>query len=202
MPCLKRGGMMKVNSAELIISAVGEDQYPTDGLPEFALVGRSNVGKSSLINTLIQRKALARTSSQPGKTQTMNFYRINDLFYFVDLPGYGYAKVSKRDRERWGRMIEHYLTTRQNLRSVLLLVDFRHPPTEDDVTMAQWLQYYRLPYAVIATKKDKVRSSQMQKNRKLIGERLKLKKEDHLFLFSALTRDGKEEVWSYIKEYL
>ena len=126
---------MKVTQAEIVISAVQQSQYPEDNLPEIVLLGRSNVGKSSFINTLIQRKGLARTSSQPGKTQTMNFYKINDAFYFVDMPGYGYAKVSKKEREKWGVMIEEYLQKRENMVLVLLLVDSRHEPTEDDRLM-------------------------------------------------------------------
>ncbi|SJZ91096.1 ribosome biogenesis GTP-binding protein YihA/YsxC [Garciella nitratireducens] len=193
---------MKIIKAELTISAVEERQYPVDNLPEIALVGRSNVGKSSLINTLINRKSLARTSSQPGKTQTMNFYQINEMFYFVDLPGYGYAKVSKKERQRWGQMIEHYLTTRSNLRYVFLIIDFRHPPTQDDIAMYEWLKYYKIPCVVIATKKDKVKSSQCSKNKKILKEKLQLLDRDKLFLFSSQDKTGKEGVWEFIEKVL
>jgi len=134
---------MKVTKAEIVISAVSQKQYPEDGLPEIALAGRSNVGKSSFINKLIQRKNLARTSSKPGKTQTLNFYRINDAFYFVDVPGYGYAKVSKKEREKWGQMMEEYFRFRETLRAVLLITDIRHEPTKDDVQMYDYLKYTR-----------------------------------------------------------
>jgi GTP-binding protein len=190
---------MKVNKAEIIISAVSEKQYPIDYLPEIALIGRSNVGKSSFINAMINRKALARTSSQPGKTQTINFYLINEAFYFVDLPGYGYAKVSQKEREKWGQMIEYYLSNRPNLRSVVLLIDFRHPPTKDDINMYHWLKYYNLNHAVIATKLDKVKRSQIQKNIKIMKENLQLEKRDTFFTFSSQDKRGKEEIWDYFK---
>lgn len=193
---------MKINKAEIIISAVQESQYPPDGLPEFALIGRSNVGKSSFINTLIERKSLARTSSQPGKTQTMNFYLINDKFYFVDLPGYGYAKVSQKEREKWGRMIEHYLNTRPNLQRAFLLIDFRHSPTKDDIHMYGWLKYLKIPCAIVATKQDKIKPSQYQKNEKIIKEKLGLTSQDDFFLFSAQNKRGKEEIWKLIEGIL
>src|SRR5690625_4810637 len=169
---------MKVNKAEIIISAVSERQYPPDGLPEIALIGRSNVGKSSFINAMIQRKSLARTSSQPGKTQTMNFYLINEQFYFVDLLGYGYAKVSQKERQKWGEMIEHYILSRPNLQCVIHLIDFRHPPTNDDINMYRWLKHYNIETILIATKRDKVRPSQYDKNKKTIKEILELGKSD------------------------
>lgn len=147
---------MKVNQAEFVISAVGPSQYPEDALPEIALAGRSNVGKSSLINCLISRKNLARTSSQPGKTQTLNYYKINQDLYFVDLPGYGYAKVSKTKREQWGKFIESYLMNRETLRLVMQLVDLRHPPSKDDQAMYEWLRHNDVPVLVVATKADKI----------------------------------------------
>ena len=152
---------MQVHNVELTISAVRADQYPSGDQPEIAFVGRSNVGKSSLTNVLINRRNYAHTSSQPGKTQTLNFYHVEDQLYFVDVPGYGFAKVSKKERERFGRMIEAYLTKRQQLRGVVLLVDARHQPTDDDVTMYNYLKYYQLPTLVVGTKSDKlnVRSS-------------------------------------------
>ncbi len=193
---------MKISKAEIVISAVKERQYPPDNLPELALIGRSNVGKSSLINTLINRKSLARTSSQPGKTRTINFYQINESFYFVDLPGYGYAKVSQKEREKWGEMIEHYLTSRSNLQYVFLLIDFRHPPTQDDISMYEWLKYYEIPCAVVATKRDKVKSSQVQKNKKILKEKLQLTNENKVFIFSSEDKSGKEELWEFIEGIL
>lgn len=193
---------MKVNKAEIIISAVKESQYPPDGLPEFALIGRSNVGKSSFINAMINRKALARTSSQPGKTQTINFYLINEIFHFVDLPGYGYAKVSQSERKKWGEMIEHYLSSRPNLLCVFQVIDFRHPPTKNDIAMNSWLKHYGINSAVVATKIDKVKPSQRQKNIKIIKESLDLSNEDILFTFSAQDKTGKEEIWTFIENLL
>ena len=147
---------MEVHDVELTISAVAPKQYPKGSLPEVALAGRSNVGKSSLINTLINRKAYARTSSQPGKTQTLNFYNVESTVYFVDVPGYGFAKVSKTAREKYGQMIETYLSTRDRLRGVILLVDARHDPSDDDISMHEWLSYYNIPMLVVATKSDKI----------------------------------------------
>ncbi|TMV52945.1 YihA family ribosome biogenesis GTP-binding protein [Paenibacillus mesophilus] len=189
---------MKVTQAEFIISAVGPDQYPDDGLPEIALAGRSNVGKSSLINKMIQRKNLARTSSQPGKTQTLNFYKINEELYFVDLPGYGYAKVSMAQRQEWGKFIESYLLKRDRLRMVILLVDVRHPPTRDDVSMYDWLGHYGIPICVVATKADKVPRSRWQKHLKQVKETLLVRGTDSVILFSSETGLGKDELWSLI----
>lgn len=193
---------MKVKKAEIIISAVKESQYPPDGLPEFALVGRSNVGKSSFINTMIDRKALARTSSQPGKTQTINFYLINEVFHFVDLPGYGYAKVSRSEREKWGQMIEYYLNNRPNLLCIFQIIDFRHPPTKDDIAMHHWLKHYGIKSVIVVTKADKVKSSQKQKNTKVIKESLGLSEQDPLFIFSAQDQTGKEKIWEFIEDLL
>jgi GTP-binding protein len=147
---------MKVTSSEIVISAVKPAQYPAENLPEIALAGRSNVGKSSFINKMLARKSLARTSSKPGKTQTLNFYIINEVLHFVDVPGYGYAKVSKKEREIWGKMIETYMTTREQLRAVVLLIDVRHPPTKDDVLMYGFLKHYDIPAIIVATKVDKI----------------------------------------------
>jgi GTP-binding protein len=191
---------MKVNDAEFIISAVGSSQYPVDALPEIALAGRSNVGKSSLINRLIQRKNLARTSSQPGKTQTLNYYRINSDLYFVDLPGYGYAKVAKTKREVWGKFIEHYLLNREELKLLLLLVDLRHPPSKDDIAMYEWLKHVDVPMCVVATKADKVPKSQWQKHLKIIRDALIFDPSDPLILFSSETGLGKDELWEVITE--
>jgi GTP-binding protein len=191
---------MKVNDAEFIISAVGPSQYPIDALPEIALAGRSNVGKSSLINRLIQRKNLARTSSQPGKTQTLNYYKINTDLYFVDLPGYGYAKVSKTKREVWGKFIESYLLKREELKLLLLLVDLRHPPSKDDIAMYEWLKHVDVPICVVATKADKIPKSKWQKHLKIVRDALIFDPSDPLILFSSETGLGKDELWHVITE--
>lgn len=193
---------MKVNQAEFIISAVKEEQYPTDGLVEFALAGRSNVGKSSFINKMIGRKNLARTSSKPGKTQTLNFYKINDAFYFVDVPGYGFARVSKSEREAWGRMIETYLGQREPLKMVLLIVDLRHAPSKDDQLMYEWLKHYDIPTMIVATKADKIPKGKHQKHVKIVKETLQVDKNDMVVLFSSETGLGKEEAWKQLSAYL
>ncbi len=193
-----RGEFMKITEAEIVISAVAPEQYPPDGLPEFALAGRSNVGKSSFINKMINRKALARTSSKPGKTQTLNFYKLNQSIMFVDVPGYGYASVSKKEREAWGKMIEQYFTTRQELCAALLIIDLRHEPSSDDVTMYDFLKYYDIPCLIVATKADKIPKGKWQKHLKIVKDKLALKPQDRLFLFSAETGFGKEEIWREI----
>ncbi|MYL41605.1 ribosome biogenesis GTP-binding protein YihA/YsxC [Virgibacillus salexigens] len=193
---------MKVTNAEIVISAVSEKQYPTDQLPEVALAGRSNVGKSSFINKLINRKNLARTSSKPGKTQTLNFYKINEAFYFVDVPGYGYAKVSKKERRKWGKMMETYFEKRSSLKAVLLITDVRHEPTNDDIQMYDYLKYYDLPVVVIATKLDKVPKSKRAKHLKRTKNLFDLEPEDILLPFSAETGEGKDEAWSILREYM
>ncbi|WP_223068241.1 ribosome biogenesis GTP-binding protein YihA/YsxC [Paenibacillus caui] len=189
---------MKVTKAEFIISAVRPDQYPEDALPEIALAGRSNVGKSSLINRMISRKNLARTSSTPGKTQHLNYYRINDDLYFVDVPGYGYAKVSKSLRAVWGKMIESYLTERETLRLVLQVIDLRHPPSKDDILMYDWLKANELPVCIVATKADKIPKSRWQKHIKVIKEDLMLRAGDEFVMFSAEEGIGKDELWEVI----
>lgn len=189
---------MKVNNAELVISAVKPAQYPNERLPEFALAGRSNVGKSSFINKMINRKSLARTSSKPGKTQTLNFYKIEDLLYFVDVPGYGFARVSKKERESWGDMIETYFTTREELRAVLLIIDLRHPPTKDDVLMYEFLKHYEIPCLVVATKADKIPRGQWERQRKTAINTLQLEKGDELVVFSSETGEGKDVVWKIL----
>lgn len=191
---------MDVNHVDLTISAVHQDQYPSTDYPEIALVGRSNVGKSSLTNALINRKNFAHTSSQPGKTQTLNFYDVEDRLYFVDVPGYGYAKVSKKQREDFGQMIENYLTQREQLRGVVMLVDGRHAPTADDVQMYQWLSYYHLPILVVATKIDKVKPSQYTRVVKEVKNKLGFNNQQPLVLFSATTKRGKDEVWQWIEQ--
>lgn len=192
---------MKVNSAEFIISAVRPNQYPEDGLPEIALAGRSNVGKSSMTNRLISRKNLARTSATPGKTQHLNYYMINESMYFVDFPGYGYAKVSKSQREAWGKMIEKYLLERETLRMVVLVIDLRHPPSKDDVIMYEWLKYYERDVCIVATKADKIPRSKWDKHVKIVKHGLSFVPEDDFVLFSSETGLGKDELWSVIERY-
>ncbi len=192
---------MKINKSDFVISAVRKKQYPADGLPEVAFVGRSNVGKSSLINTLINRKNLARTSGKPGKTQTINFYLINDNFHLVDLPGYGFAKVSRDIKEKWAEFIEEYLNDRPNLMGIIQLIDLRHPPTEDDVMMYEWLKHLGIPFLLVATKADKISRGQHLKHKKIIREKLMINDED-IQLFSAEDKTGKEEVLSWIKKRL
>lgn len=193
---------MKVNSSDFIISAVGPDQYPDDALPEIALAGRSNVGKSSLINKMINRKNLARTSSTPGKTQHMNYYLINEMMYFVDFPGYGYAKVSKTQRATWGKMVEKYLAERDTLRLVLLIVDLRHPPTSNDKMMFDWLKHYDLPMCVVATKADKIPKSRWQKHIKIMKQELGVLSGDNFIPFSSEIGLGKDELWGLIDGFV
>ena len=193
---------MKVNKAEMVISAVGPKQYPRDARPEIALVGRSNVGKSSLINRLINRKQLARTSSSPGKTQTLNFYLINQSFYFVDLPGYGFAKVSKRTKAKWGQMIEQYWRERSLVRGVLQLVDLRHPPSRDDVHMFNWLEYYDIPTVVVTTKADKIAKGKRLQHVKVIQQELGIRLPESIVVFSAETGEGKDALWGRITSFL
>lgn len=189
---------MKIKKAEFVISAVYPEQYPPGSQPEIALAGRSNVGKSSLINCLLNRRQLARTSSRPGKTQTLNFYHVNEQFYFVDLPGYGFARVPASVKAQWGKMMERYLAKRENLQLVLHLVDIRHAPSREDVTMHQWLEHYRLPYGVVATKADKISRGQWAKHLRVIRETLSLAPHTPLFPFSAETGYGKDELWRLI----
>lgn len=190
---------MDVQNVDLTISAVEAKQYPNTRFPEIAFVGRSNVGKSSLTNVLINRKGYARTSSQPGKTQTLNFYNIEDKLFFVDVPGYGYAKTSKANREKWGKMIEKYLTEREQLRGVITLVDGRHAPTNDDVSMHEWLKYYGIEILTVATKMDKIAKGKWNKQESLIRRTLNLDANEKLISFSALTKQGKTEIWQWIE---
>jgi len=194
---------MKINQSEFIISAVGPDQYPVDGLPEIALAGRSNVGKSSLINKMLLRRNLARTSAQPGKTQTLNYYKVTSeagVLYYVDFPGYGYARVSKSERAAWGKMIERYLKEREPLKLVLQLVDFRHPPSAEDQNMFAWLSHYGLPMCIVATKTDKVSRSQWPKHSKMIRQTLGMPGHVPLVLFSSETGQGRDDLWSIIAQ--
>lgn len=194
--------IVKIKSSEIIISAVKKEQYPEGNLPEIALAGRSNVGKSSFINKMLNRKNLARTSQKPGKTQTLNFYLINENFYFVDVPGYGYAKISKTERAAWGRMIETYLMGRPQLKCVVSIVDLRHPPSNDDVMMYDFLKHYDIPVIVVATKADKIPKGKWNKHLKVVKETLDMDQNDSLVLFSAETGLGKEEAWKIIEGYL
>ncbi|MGC6768544.1 ribosome biogenesis GTP-binding protein YihA/YsxC [Enterococcus sp. LJL128] len=193
---------MNVHNAEIVISAVSPAQYPDSQLPEIALAGRSNVGKSSFINTLINRKNLARTSGKPGKTQTLNFYLIEDTLHFVDVPGYGYAKVSKTERAKWGKMIETYITQREQLKAVVSLVDLRHSPTQDDIQMYEFLKYYDLPVIVVATKADKIPRGKWNKHESIVKKALNFDPTDEFILFSSQTKMGKEEAWQAIEKYL
>jgi len=193
---------MKVVSSNIVISAVKPEQYPETELPEFALAGRSNVGKSSFINKMLNRKGLARISSKPGKTQTLNFYLINEVLHFVDVPGYGYAKVSKTERAAWGKMIETYITSREQLKAVVLIVDLRHPPSQDDVMMYDFLKHFEIPCIVIATKADKIPKGKWQKHLKVTKETLDLDKNDHIVLFSSETGLGKDEAWVLLESYM
>lgn len=185
---------MKVSSVNLEISAVRRSQYPTDNKPEFLLVGRSNVGKSSFINTLINRKNYAKTSANPGKTQTINFYLVNDEFYLVDAPGYGFANLSKAKQKKFGLMMEDYLINRPNLKCVFMLVDFRHKITNDDIMMYNFLKYYKLPVVIVATKVDKIGVTLQQKQRSLLLADLDLVVGDEFVMFSNVTKLGKNEI--------
>lgn len=193
---------MKINKAEIVISAVEPSQYPKGHLPELALAGRSNVGKSSFINKMLNRKNLARTSQTPGKTQTLNFYHINETFYFVDVPGYGYAKVSKQEREAWGKMIETYFTSREQLQAAVLITDIRHKPTNDDRMVYDWFKYYELPVVVIATKADKISKGKVPKHLKQVAEHLEIEADDQLIAFSAETGQGKDQAWKALKAFI
>jgi len=193
---------MKITGAEFVTSAVKAADYPAGELAEVALAGRSNVGKSSLLNKVVNRKALARTSNTPGRTRLINFFLINGLFRLVDLPGYGYARVSAGERENWGKMIESYLTGRKNLKGVLLLIDSRHPPTAQDIQVFGWFKDNGIPVAVIATKADKLSRSKLLRSMQTIRKELSLAGEDRLTPFSAETGQGREELLSIIEQWV
>ncbi|WP_297665703.1 ribosome biogenesis GTP-binding protein YihA/YsxC [uncultured Streptococcus sp.] len=191
---------MEINThnAEILLSAANKSHYPQDDIPEIALAGRSNVGKSSFINTLLNRKNLARTSGKPGKTQLLNFFNIDDKLRFVDVPGYGYAKVSKTERAKWGKMIEEYLTSRNNLRAVVSLVDLRHDPSADDVQMYEFLKYYEIPVIVVATKADKIPRGKWNKHESAIKKKLDFDKTDDFIIFSSADKTGLDQAWDAI----
>lgn len=193
---------MEVINVEEPIIAVRLSQYPEDKKDEFLILGRSNVGKSSFINTIINRKNLARISSKPGKTQTLNFYKVNDTFYIVDVPGYGYAQTSKKQMEKFGIMIEEYLKQRPVLKHVFLLVDYRHKPTEDDILMYKFLKYYNLPVTIICTKYDKVNKSLRAKQDDLIKKTLEPALGDEIVNFSSITKYGKERIYEIIENII
>ena len=194
---------MKVNThnADILLSATNKSHYPQDDIPEVALAGRSNVGKSSFINTMLNRKNLARTSGKPGKTQLLNFFNIDDQLRFVDVPGYGYARVSKKEREKWGKMIEEYLTTRENLRAVISLVDLRHEPSAEDVQMYEFLKYYEIPVILVATKADKIPRGKWNKHESMIKKKLDFDKTDTFIIFSSVNKTGVEEAWDAIFDH-
>ncbi|MDW3837517.1 ribosome biogenesis GTP-binding protein YihA/YsxC [Staphylococcus saprophyticus] len=195
---------MKVNpnEIELLISAVKPEQYPETSLSEVGLSGRSNVGKSTFINSMIGRKNMARTSQQPGKTQTLNFYNIDNQLVFVDVPGYGYAKVSKKQREAFGKMIEKYISQREELKLVIQLVDLRHNPTEDDILMYNYLKYYEIPTFVVATKEDKIAKGKVQKHLANIQQKLEMEPEDEIISYSSVKNNKQQQIWNVIEKYL
>lgn len=194
---------MEINThnADILLSAANKSHYPQDEIPEVALAGRSNVGKSSFINTLLNRKNLARTSGKPGKTQLLNFFNVDDKLRLVDVPGYGYARVSKKEREKWGRMIEEYLTSRENLKAVVSLVDFRHEPSADDVQMYEFLKYYEIPVILVATKADKIPRGKWNKHESMIKKKLDFDTSDSFIIFSSVTKEGLEKSWDEILDY-
>lgn len=190
------------NNVEILISAVSSAQYPKTGLAEIALSGRSNVGKSSFINAVAGRKNIARTSSKPGKTQTLNFYNMDDQFVFVDVPGYGYAKQSKKAREEWGKMIENYLAEREELAAVIQLVDLRHKPTEDDVLMYNYLKHFEIPVIMICTKMDKIPKSKLEKHLKVVRETIDFEEDDVMIPFSAVDKKNLPKAMEAISQYM
>lgn len=193
---------MKITSVDLKISAVRRSQYPTDNKPEFLLVGRSNVGKSSFINTLINRKSYARISSNPGKTQTINFYLVNEKFYLVDAPGYGFANLNKAKKRKFGLMMEDYIINRDNLKQVFMLIDFRHKPSSEDKMMYDFLKYYKIPVTIVATKADKIGVTKHQTQRNMILAELELGVGDDFIVFSNVNKEGKPDIYEKIERII
>ena len=193
---------MKITSSEFVISAMRISQYPTDNLPEFMLVGRSNVGKSSFINTITNNKKMAKVSNTPGKTRNLNFYLLNNSFYLVDVPGYGYASVSKKEQRKFGLMIEDYLEKRTNLKRVFMLVDLRHKPSEDDVLMYKYLKYFNLPVTIVATKSDKISKNKIEKAKNVVLKTLELEKGDSFVAMSNVTKDGRDKILNEIEDLI
>ncbi|MCE5263013.1 MAG: ribosome biogenesis GTP-binding protein YihA/YsxC [Deltaproteobacteria bacterium] len=193
---------MKILSAEFVLSAKEPAHYPPASLPEIAFAGRSNVGKSSLINALLNRKGLARTSNTPGRTQEINFFRVNERFNFVDLPGYGYAKVPESIRRQWGPMVETYLRVRETLHLVVLILDVRRDPSEEDRQLIQWLTFYRLPFLLVLTKRDKVSNNEFARQRNRIAAKITMSPETPLLSFSARNGTGKESLWREVRKAL
>lgn len=190
---------MKINKVDMVMSAVSSAQYPSEGLSQIAFVGRSNVGKSSLINTMLNRKKIARVSQTPGKTRTINFYEVNESFYFVDLPGYGYAKLSKQEKSSWGQIMEEFFVYSRDLKHVFVLVDIRHTPKMDDINMVNYIRHYDIPVSIIATKSDKLTRNNQNKSIDEIAKTLKIGK-DHIFMISSLKKTGQEEIWEFIED--
>ena len=193
---------MKTDNVSLVVSAVRRSQYPDDGLPEFIMIGRSNVGKSSFLNTLVNRKNMARISSKPGKTSTINFFNVDDKFYLVDVPGYGYADTSREEIHKFGLMVEEYLEKRKELKRVFMLVDFRHSPTNDDKLMYDYLKYYQIPVTIVATKLDKVSSREKEKNLKILKDTLDIVVGDNIVLFSSVNKTGRDEILKIMEEII
>ena len=193
---------MKIDNINLYVSAVRRSQYPDDNLPEFIMLGRSNVGKSSFLNTVVNRKNMARISSKPGKTNTINFFNIEDKFYLVDVPGYGYADTSKEEIRKFGLMVEEDLQKRKELKRVFLLVDLRHKPTSDDKLMYDFLKYYQIPVTVVATKSDKVSNKDKEKNLKQVKETLDIVVGDNIVEFSSINKVGRDEVLRIIEQII
>lgn len=193
---------MIVNNVELKAVAVKPAQFPDDNKPEFALVGKSNVGKSSLINTMLNRKSLARTSQTPGKTRTINFYDIENRFYFVDLPGYGFSKISRKESEKWGEMVESYLKNRKELKAIIQLLDIRHEPSKNDLQMIDWYNYYGFDVIIVLTKSDKLTRNQLNKNISMIKKSINIEKDVSFIPFSSLKKAGIDELWEEILKYI
>lgn len=193
---------MKINSVELERVAVHQEQYPNENIPEIALAGRSNVGKSSFINSFINRKSLARTSSTPGKTRTINFYNINNEFRLVDLPGYGYARVSKKEKDKWAHIIEEYLNKRENLKEIILIVDIRHSPTDQDLDMFRWIKAFGYKGIVLATKADKISKGKFQHHQKIIRQKLELEDNSLIIPYSSESKVNKDNIEKIILDII